>query len=823
MQSQFLCPNCANPFTPPPLLDSFVFAVDLEPTMDLFEGRLNTTTCPLCKARVSVLTAVIVTNHDEHAILGTLPEGADPAEEEQLVLLAAQHGYSLKIFRNYNELGQAALGWINPYIVPGLSQLLSDEIDQLPLEEKVGLATPFLLRVLKASLDGYLPPVLGFSGGSPEETSGMAEELYRSLLTDHLGNLRKLAVAQNRLPDLPSLIDEHVPRVCLAAPVLGALVDRCGPPIDPESNPQDFVRAYMDEYLCAAAHACAGVPNPRGSAFAIYLARCWRLSRRDDVVFDDRLLLSNAVIHRVLRFEDLWDAVTYRPPDNPLSPEEMKEILPLLDAFGYQQETNRLLGAGIITIPNAGELSPQTKEQLKDVLLETLFTDVAFSRSPEESEGIGVMVAGLVTHLLRNQLQEQTFSALDEVLQRAKAADDPVAVVSICASTIAVLCQNLLYGQASALAGEALKFVSDIRVTARPALCIQIWNEMGNVARYRRQRQAALESYQFAQEMNEIAPLDDEERARNRLTLRRNIAIIYRELGEYRRALELLRSASAAAPEDGGLLHNLAALYLDLNRYDDALGYLDRAVALAPAPVRALERARYLFSRSQVRLALGKAEAGLHDLQEAYQCIPADNRSFRGALAAAALSFYPRSPAGQQFVAECQSLVQELITEGDMDAAPEAPYLRGSLCARLLRDGQVATAGTILDPLWERIQAEDAGYDWRLAYIRGWLEYARHRDARCWPLLVEAGSKIDLAVPIGANVQFAPFWLQDKGEFQDLLVAVALDLVGRGQLPAAELLGVYELMNGREISARLAGEDAPGTQTGSAILDRCAR
>jgi tetratricopeptide (TPR) repeat protein len=821
MQRQFPCPLCGNPLSRPHLVQNFVFAEDLEATMDLFEGRFNSVNCPLCKKKISFQVAVIVMNYDEKAILGMLPRNAQESEEAKLYALAEQNGFRLKICHDYDELKQAAVGWIDRYFVPIGSKLISDDIERLSPEQMVSLVTPFFLRVFKASLDSYLPLAWQLSGASPEQAYLYAEEFYHSILLEHLVHLRTLVVTQGKFDTLITMIDRHVPRVCLTVPILKELSSRCSPLVDPEADPQGFIRGYLDEYLCAAAHACAGVSNPRGANFASYLAHCWYLSRRKDVVFDDRMLLSNPVIHRLIRFEDLWDLLTYRLPDTPISPEEIVEVFALLEDFGYQTEFHQLRH-GILKITDADGLTQQVREQIKNTLLEKALENFPLSSSPEDSESYGGVVASAAAHLLRNQLREQAFAMLDQALQIGKEADDPVAIISICANAIEILCENLLYERASDLAREALEFLNDDRVFDRPSLLIQIWNGIGNVSRYRRQRKKALKAYQFVEQINEVAPIEEAERAKNRLTFRRNIGIIYREMGDYRSALEILKSASEKAPKDAGLLHNLAILYVDLNRYEDALRCLDQAIEMASGDVHATERSRYLSSRSEVKLAVGEVEAGLRDLRDAYRNISSDNISFRGALAAQALSFYPHSPEGQQFVVECQTLVKRLIMEEDYaDEALATAYLRGAFCIRLLRDMQVEAARKIFVPHWKWIEATGTSYDWKTVYIRGWLQYVEYEDERCWPFLMEAAQKIDLILPTGSNVQFAPFWIQDKGEFQDLLASVALDLTERGLLPAEELLGVYEFMNGREISARILGEEAAKMNSGSAILARC--
>ena len=415
-------------------------------------------------------------------------------------------------------------------------------------------------------------------------------------------------------------------------------------------------------------------------------------------------------------------------------------------------------------------------------------------------------MATLVANLLPNQLQVQAVSLLQSVLQRGKEEDDPIAVVSICAHGMKVLCNNLLYYEASELVKEALHFTSDPRIHKESSLLINVWNEIGNVYRYLHRRKEALGAYNFVEELIENEPLEESERAQSRRVVKRNLGILNREMGDYQKALALLKAASDSEPKDADILHNLAVLYFNLCRYEDAGRYLDRAVQMCPRALRSINRCRYLLSRSQVKLVVGNVDAGLADVKEAYELSPSDNYSFRYAVAANALSFYPQSADGQLFVAECQALIEKAVGEEDyLGSSPESIFCHYSLCLRLLRDGEVAKATRLFAPLWRR--AQKGNYDWQIDYIRGWLHYAQHRDEGCWPMLLHAVEKIEMAIPTGSNVEFAPFWMRNTHEFQEFLGTVSLDLVKRGRLDSRELLAVYEFMNGREITTRILGDN----------------
>lgn len=823
MPTQYPCPKCANPLTKPELIETFTFVKDLDMTMDLLEGRLNTVICPLCQEKISLITAVLVFNPDEKTILALGHEDIEEMESQKFDDLAAKAGFSLKICYDYNEMRSVAIGWIDRYIVPIGPKIISGEIDELPLEKKVNLISPFFLRILKASTDYFLPPVWRISGGTPDKIRRISEDLSRSTLIDHMVRMRKLVLAQNRLKDLPSFIDDKIPKVCLTESVLSELAKRCEAHFDPKDDPQKFLSTYLDEYLCASAHACAGVANPRKKIFIFYLVTLWKLSKSGNVVLDERAILSNEVIHRLISFEDLWDSLTQRPSDKQLSAKEFTQIISLISDFSFQTEASRLMQKGIFQIPDVSKLKQQDKIKFEEQYIEAILGISKFNSSSEESEGIGVTTATAVSNLLRVQLKDQALSIVDRVFEKATSESDIIAKVSICANTVRVLCENLLYKQAATLVEKARKYLLDDEVLKIPHLFIQAWMEVGNVLRYIHQREGALEAYKVIQRFIDTFSIEGQILENTILTLKRNLGIIHRELGNYQLALRNLKEASDLSPKDSGILHNLAILYSDLNRFEDVIQCMDHALEIDFGAVHAIAQSRYLLSRGQAKLELGKIELGLDDLRKAYQVVPSDNLLFRAVIAAASLSFYPQSSVHKRFVNECQEFVNQIITSGELtDETVGAPYLYASLCKRLLRDGEVIKANEIFSKLWERIESGGVRYGWEAAYLRGWLLYAQHKDERCWPYFIEAEEKIDESVPVDSNVQFAPFWIQSKSEFQFLLAEVALDLVERGTIDSDELLGVYEFMNGREISARILDENAAEMNDSASILDRCA-
>jgi hypothetical protein len=75
-------------------------------------------------------------------------------------------------------------------------------------------------------------------------------------------------------------------------------------------------------------------------------------------------------------------------------------------------------------------------------------------------------------------------------------------------------------------------------------------------------------------------------------------------------------------------------------------------------------------------------------------------------------------------------------------------------------------------------------------------------------------------VPVGPSADFSLNWMEDKLLLQRTVTRIALALVDAHELSAAELVRIFELCNGREIAARIAGADGQPDRSASAILAR---
>ena len=103
-----------------------------------------------------------------------------------------------------------------------------------------------------------------------------------------------------------------------------------------------------------------------------------------------------------------------------------------------------------------------------------------------------------------------------------------------------------------------------------------------------------------------------------RLTTEQHIAVAmqHAEEGRTEEALDVLKNAIAASPNDASLIGTLGSMLLAQDSISEALVYLERAVSLAP------HSAELLVNRSQAYSKFNRAQEAMTDLDKAVELSP---------------------------------------------------------------------------------------------------------------------------------------------------------------------------------------------------------
>jgi CHAT domain-containing protein len=190
-------------------------------------------------------------------------------------------------------------------------------------------------------------------------------------------------------------------------------------------------------------------------------------------------------------------------------------------------------------------------------------------------------------------------------------------------------------------------------------------------------------------------------------------------------------------------------------------------------------------------------------MKSAYDKIPQDGITIKARIAAAVINLHPMPAIEEEFVKQCHDLARRILSgiKYEQDNSLFLTLL-SVLCSNLLRRDLIQEANELLKPHWAWIDINRERLPWKFDYVAGWLLYSSGKYHVCWSYIESALAKLDEDVPAGEESQFAPFWLQDKAEFQNCLITIAMNLVKRNLLSVDTLIIVYESLNGREITAK---------------------
>jgi len=639
---RFTCPVDGALNDVPELVTSFCFPEDLRETIDLLEGRLNCVVCPACKKATAMLTPVMVLDKDGKTTLLVRPKGISWEPEPELLAEVEAAGYRVENVSDYNALRSKIIERLDRYLKPVGPVILPSKDAPLSRSECIKRMSPLVLRLFKSRIDGFLPPLFQFSGNaSPEVLARLERKMYVPIVCDQLQRILQEAARESKALSLFDQVKELVPKECLTDEVLQAETEKCHAYVAPDENPREFSGSYMQELLNAVVQACAGKLNPRGKEMAVFLISAWIFERRADVQIDSQFLLSADLVQRIVRFEDLWDAWMAREKE--LTKEFLDKVYKMLENYGFADRLAETLHGKFMWVGQPQDGKPIDSSEFAAAFEETLLEKVLFNKSHKESADGGVLVEGAMRMLLQNGQQEAALRFADAVVAKAHAAGDEIAAVSMAAHATDVLNEFQIVDEATRMIAGAVAGEHE-HATWGPSLFVYVYTVLGNTMRYTFQYKEALATYNLALRCVDTIP-DAHEQEGSRAVLERNIGIVYRDMGRYREALELLQNAEKRDPEDHRNQFSLAIFYQLINRYPEVLRYLNRAIEKAHGGINAPVRGNYLLGRGLLKRSLGDSDGGVEDLREAYNLLPTDGMKVRAA--AATLRCQPSTEQGK--------------------------------------------------------------------------------------------------------------------------------------------------------------------------------
>lgn len=806
------CPVCETPYLASDLVQAIEFPDEAERVLELVEGRLNVLVCRVCENEVSLQPVTGVVNNETGAAAtsGISPE----ALKETLAAAAAAEGVEapeqeLASCRDYAELREVVLGWLNDYLMAATTLLFSGGQRWRPLDGVAPYQQKLVLLALKAQVDGSIPPGIRTEPPLPvERQHELIGEILAALVSDYVRETYTYAFHNGGISRLLDLLAERIPPTCLTEQALDNLREHCTHvPGNIYEDPMALDAPFRAEYLHAAAHAHCGLPNPRTDAWAQFALLLFYLSRQPNVVVPEAMLLTTDVLSRTIPFDVAWDVAIRELSE---AGDERREFLDHVDAWfehiGYADRFADEWAAAPLDLSLADEADDAKMVEAVVAALE------AGPPATDRARGTATVM------FLRALLRAGRIAVARDVAEWAldDAADSaPVEVLGWLAVDVAAAFKDFMqYADSGALLARQLE-----KIDALDPPCVlrfAVLNEVGNVHRYRHELDEALEAYDLAGRLAEICEeVTDEHRVR----LRRNRAIVFRELGRFEEAVRLFESCLESVRKRGSveladLYVSLARTYFEANLAEEALPYAELACAIPLSNAHVVHKVHARLAASAAR-AKARPGSPLPELEEAIQ-LSERLPGMKVLLAGVTLYLGRVCPVPEELRSRGRELVRAELETRRPDELDDSFVTAATLLAQDYFDGgDEPKARAVVDRL-EQLDAEaERGLPWPISHIRARLLEGED-EAESWRLMRSVLDALDARVPDEGGPAFTFAWMSDKEDFQRDLVRSAKRAVAAGVAQPVEYLDVFEFTTAREI------RDAPEEKSRWAMFDEIA-
>lgn len=782
------CSNCGLPMLLPQLVTAVRFPEDIDLLAAICHEKLNVVD-HFCGAQLSITVPVVVANPKARlVVVANLPDD-EP-------LAPPTNGSTVRRVAGYAELAEVLMGWLRDAGEELFDGFRTGALGGLESSELALEITP--IRLLAMDVE------LAYRRTADEIPAAEVErfvDLRKLLIGLRVGELVMQAARESALSEVATRLAAAVPVSSLDDDAIAALVERCvddlydvpGADEDRMQWLKDFggraARAFRAELALAAACRLADRQNPREKHFAQLIVVLWRLSRGDKVYVDDRAFLVEGQLGDYLAPKLLWNAAAADFfPDGKMKYQAVldfqREFAPLMNRVGFGD-----FFAESIVMNQAMTLQNAEFAAGADL--------VAHTASDPEVTDLGLVVA-LVAQRIATAQPAAAETLVQEIWTALLERGVPSELLNFVRRASMWLNHLGHYDLVRTLFGDLLDVAPDAVDDAPQEDQVDFWNEAGNTLRYLGHAEDSIAMYERARLAS--AGLPDEER---RYTiLNRNIAIVLRDSGEYKRAYEMMTAVVEANPEDHATMHSLAVLCRAVGHEQEAVRWLERALAVRGLPVSS--ESEYLIALAEHMIAAGHDDEAVAMLHYAWNSLPgALSPNNRVAVAALAIRAHPTD-------AECaafRSDMRDLVIADELPATPGSTALVGArleMALDALESGETADARRSLellvpdpgDPLSVRITPVAVAWGWLRLLERGTdvMDWFR------WSI-----RQIDSMVPVVEEASYARTWMRRVAD----LIESLLRLVPQANPEPNDLLALYELANGRELSSQAPGEELP--------------
>lgn len=795
------CPQC---YTRHKMLVrmSLSFPGDADAIVDLLAGRLNVKTCEACSHVLSPQPPLVAINTltGDVAVARVPPEQGRKMQTVWRDAGGGERGAEFQVVPGYLELHAIVLAWADAYMQRATAPLLTDasperNADGIPLAE-----TPLALLAMHEQVEGRLAPKLITDPPlSAERQRKLFAELYVPFTFDVLGNLYTQAFHGEGLSSYPALVERRVPARCLTEAVLDATLEPCkGWDAELLLDNEEMSVRLRAEYVNATAHAVAKRHNPRGRQWARFAKMLFVMDHNPKIELPAIVRLSTDALQRTIAFEEAWDTASAELSD----PSTTDVAAAWFEQLGMKDRFYEEMAAAPVWV-DLSTLADRSDEEVAGMLLAAL----------EKAKGAGdanvrlIAVTGLGRSVIRAGRPGISRVMFEQEVDRLANGREWAALASQTVRAVEAMRETGEQGTATALLFRHLDELEAAPLD--PSQRFEMLNEIGNAARYEGNPRAALESYLTALE---LAAGSRNLSARNLFVVRRNFAIVLRELGRYSEAVSALedlerqtRGESSARRVE--LLASLALNYLEagLPRLALPLTQEARDIPLSGAEVSARTAALLAHARARVD------DSGMIDEYAEALELTRPMPSLHATAAAATVVGADSGRVPPEVLRYAEQVLEREATSDIRGMDSRRATAIGVLADSRLNAGDSAAAHTLLMPL-EKYGLTVDNLSWQLNLLVGRLFAASDPD-RAFSAMRGALAELDASVPETSGLAFTTPWIGGLTAVQKRITDAYHQAIARGAANPLEYLDLADFLYARDIPV-------PEELTGASAADR---
>lgn len=786
------CPKCKTPFEYGQLVNVINFPDDIKLIFDLVEGRLNKLNCPVCSTEFFPKDILLIFDKDKN-LIGL----ASNKEYEEVIRFEAKKlNSNVETASTYEELFRKLISWILPNIKSLFSNL--DKVMDTPVENRTQVSfTPFQLRMLLSASRGYLNSL----NSDRKKIEGNVQSLFEFAVKESINSIYMQCQLDNTILDLPEHITEAIPADCLTVEILNYLIGKCKKIVN-VNLPDDFLSKWHLHFINAVVHYISGKSNPLQKEFASMINKVWQIKLNDPSYSEqyNYMLLNKKLGQQLLTFEDMFDAnlnnILEAVEHNKF--ELIEKIGFIMDYYEWEQKFNTAAKERMRIL---GHIDEKNIKNAAGSITKGVMERVKFTEKGESAELNANIVSAPVEQMMASNQENIAKEIIGESLKLSEQNKDYISCIAICISCVKLMNKYSNFEISRDLILRIATKYNQFITGLPPLISFNYLNETANTMRHLGTFDDALKMYKRAEIF--IKNLDEKDKLEARELIKRNTAIVYRDTGEFAKALLLFNELLKDKPDDFGLVQNIALFYSQINLNEKALQCLiPFAHTKGSSPN---QNFGCNLSIAQFYALSGDKEKSYEHLLKLYQIREQYSIVQQCQLMNVAL-LSDLEPEKNNIEFNITESVEKFLMNKDLPKGNLIDTTYFFLLRRYLKFGDIAKARQLLtgNEWMQEIESKS----WQLYYILTWYFYAIEDFVSAVKYIRKLLNCWNETIPVNENIDFTINWMNDKDDEQQHIISLACKLFLKKMIDVMDLLSVIDFNYGKDISAKLIHAEA---------------